>query len=224
MAFLVLEVARLSVGNQQAFRGMPHSQPTSMSLNLCDTCLTRVALVNVGPVLPVLFFWYYYRNIRNSWCALRQQAPIWNFYPTERCKSWVSYKPWEASGASVFLPFAFMENPVSLQPGLSIATIKSYSTTTGHPFKCEWNGCNALLNCWINLQKVAWICACKSISLRLNGFFIVNFSIIIGIANIPKTFQWGTTSPTRRCFNSHHSIRAPPAAGYDYVHWIEVGP
>ncbi|KAF8488529.1 hypothetical protein JB92DRAFT_3016552 [Gautieria morchelliformis] len=46
-----------------------------------------------------------------------------------------------------------MGTPVSLQPTLSVEEIRSYSTTTSHPFDCDWNGCNARLNCWINLQK-----------------------------------------------------------------------
>ncbi|KAF8578991.1 hypothetical protein K439DRAFT_1663409 [Ramaria rubella] len=48
---------------------------------------------------------------------------------------------------------------IPLSSTLSEAVIVRYSTTTLHPYKCDWNGCKALLNCWLNLQKhLHWHC------------------------------------------------------------------
>ncbi|KAF8590957.1 hypothetical protein K439DRAFT_1121162 [Ramaria rubella] len=52
-----------------------------------------------------------------------------------------------------------MQNTLAMSPKLSQATVISYAKTALHPYRCDWGGCDALLNCWMNLQKhYHWHC------------------------------------------------------------------
>lgn len=50
-----------------------------------------------------------------------------------------------------------MQAPVVLSPTPSITTLVLYAKATAHPYRCGWSGCDALLNCWLNLRKVRLI-------------------------------------------------------------------
>jgi hypothetical protein len=47
-----------------------------------------------------------------------------------------------------------MQMSIEQLSSLSEEEIRRYIFGTIHPYKCEWNGCHALLNCWATLKKV----------------------------------------------------------------------
>jgi hypothetical protein len=60
--------------------------------------------------------------------------------------------PTETSESNSPFPFFLqMSCHTETAPAIDIDTI---SRSVIHPMSCDWNGCDAMINCWLTLQKV----------------------------------------------------------------------